>query len=58
MYALLLNGTWAVGPLTNQPNPIQRNITSDKIQLFEREQTKYSNVSSNSSVILSLDLQV
>jgi len=30
-YALHLNRTWIVGPPTNQPNPIQRNMTINKI---------------------------
>ena len=46
--------TWVVNPPTNQPNPIQKKMTINKIQLFDRDQTKHSNVSSNSSIIPSL----
>ena len=47
-----------IGPPTSQPNPILKNITINKIELFDREQIEYSNVSSNSFIIPPLNLQV
>jgi len=41
MYAILLNRTRLVGNLTNQPNLIQTNVTSNKMQLFNGEQIEY-----------------